>query len=203
MDRIASFSDAVFAVAITLLVLNIEIPDIPEKLVNKELVSEITALWPNIFALILSFLIIGFLWISHHNLFRHIENQNGFLLWINLAILLSIILLPFSTSVISEYGNTSIGVIIYAANYAAACFLFAAMWYFITKSPGLVSSAFSVEMGKHATLSFLLVGGVFMVSIALAFLSPQAAEYFWFAILPVNVFSERIAKKRRTSPKSG
>ncbi|MBN2168824.1 MAG: DUF1211 domain-containing protein [Actinobacteria bacterium] len=203
VDRIASFSDAVFAVAITLLVLNIEIPDIPEKLVNQELASDIAALWPHILALILSFVIIGFLWISHHNLFKYIEKQNGSLLWINMAILLSIVLLPFSTNVISEYGNTKIGVIIYAANYAAACLLFAAMWYFITKSPVLVSGDFNVEMGKHASASFLLVGTVFLVSIGLALVNPQIAEYFWLTIIPINIFSEMIAKKRRASPNNG
>ena len=73
LERILFFSDAVFAIAITLLVLNIEVPDIPQGLVAEELPGQLLGLWPKYLSYVISFLVILSFWIAHHSSFSHIR----------------------------------------------------------------------------------------------------------------------------------
>jgi uncharacterized membrane protein len=105
-DRLEAFSDGVFAVAITLLVLNIKIPglDSPGQfLEDKDLWPLLRNEWPMLVAYISSFATIGIMWINHHRLFKHIKHTDTRLLLINLLLLLIIVFVPVPTALLAEY----------------------------------------------------------------------------------------------------
>ncbi|MBK7916581.1 MAG: DUF1211 domain-containing protein [Chloroflexi bacterium] len=91
------FSDAVFAIAITLLALEIRLPPLPETATNVQLLAALGALWPRYLSYIISFLAIGMMWLSHHRAFRHVHRYSDRLILLNILFLLLIGFLPFPT----------------------------------------------------------------------------------------------------------
>jgi uncharacterized membrane protein len=94
LDRLIFFSDGIFAIAMTLLVLEISVPEVPSDLAAAEVPAEVLALWPKFFSYVLSFLVIGTYWIAHHQTFRYVASYDRTLLWLNLLFLLSISFIP-------------------------------------------------------------------------------------------------------------
>lgn len=95
--RMEAFSDGVFAVAITLLVLTLEVPQIADSVVTSELWPKLLELWPKLLSYVLSFLLVGIYWVAHHNTFHYITGTDRTLLWLNLLLLLCIVFIPFPT----------------------------------------------------------------------------------------------------------
>lgn len=95
LDRIIFFSDAIFAIVMTLLILDIPVPEIAPGLAQAELPSRVLELWPKFFSYVLSFLVIGTYWLAHHGTYRYIESYDRGLMWLNLLFLLSISFVPF------------------------------------------------------------------------------------------------------------
>src|SRR3954451_10011025 len=98
--RIEAFSDGVIAIAITLLILEIKVPEQEE---GKSLLSQLIDLWPSYFGFVLSFVVIGIMWANHHEIFGFIEHSNRTLVLLNLALLLCIAFIPFPTALLAEY----------------------------------------------------------------------------------------------------
>ena len=114
-DRIVNFSDGVFAIVITLLILTIEVPDIPPASVAQELPSRLLALTPDLLSYVISFLVIAIYWQAHHSVFEPIRGYDRTLLWLNFLFLMTISFLPFPTSLLDEYGEQQLTVVIYAS----------------------------------------------------------------------------------------
>src|SRR6185503_20255623 len=104
--RLLALSDGVIAVAITLLVLDIRLPEGFGEFTDAQLWAALVALWPRILAYLLSFYVIANFWFSHRAKFNHIVKTDGRLMWINMLFLLTIGLLPFTTNLIAESGGT-------------------------------------------------------------------------------------------------
>ncbi|MCA9865800.1 MAG: DUF1211 domain-containing protein [Anaerolineales bacterium] len=168
LERIIFFSDAVFAIAITLLALEIRLPSLPAQATNAQLLAALGALGPRYLSYAISFLVIGLLWLGHHRAFRHVHQYSNRLIFLNILFLLVIGFLPFPTAVIGEFGN-AVGTIFYAAAMAAA---------------GLLLALLGRYLGAEG--HFLWMPAVFLLSIPLALWSPDAAKYAWLLImLPV------------------
>lgn len=196
--RIAGFSDGVFAVAITLLILNIKVPIMPKKIASQRLPHELAALWPYFMAFILSFVIIGAFWIFHHRMLSQIKRINVAFLWLNLLLLMCIVFMPFSTSLISEYGN-SVSVTFYAASWFVTSLVFAFIWWYASSKKRLVAKDFDLEDSKHAIMSFVVTSLVFAVSIIISIFSAAAAMYFWLLLIPIHRLLGRQHVKRKRS----
>ncbi|WP_251039428.1 TMEM175 family protein [Arthrobacter sp. ISL-72] len=104
LERMVFFSDAVFAIALTLLALDLKLP---EGIAAAQLDGALIGAVPELFAYALSFVIIAKTWLSHHSDFALIRRFNSTLAWLNLALLFFIAMLPAPTSVLSEYGDDS------------------------------------------------------------------------------------------------
>jgi uncharacterized membrane protein len=114
VDRIAAFSDGVFAIAITLLSLQLAVP------AAKDLGHSLVDLAPNVFAFVLSFLVIGAFWAAHHRLFALVRKHDDRLIWLNMAVLFFIVVIPFTTTVIASHGGSRLGVLVYAFSLVGA-----------------------------------------------------------------------------------
>ncbi|WP_374948578.1 TMEM175 family protein [Mucilaginibacter sp.] len=125
LDRIALFSDAVFAIAITLLIIEIKVPEIEHPYTDSKMLEALGLLIGKFIGLLVSFFVIGRYWIFHHRLFGYVTNYNGKLLWVNLWFLLSIVLMPFSSAFFSEYyvNGLRIPLIFYVLNICFTGFM--------------------------------------------------------------------------------
>ncbi len=196
VDRIAAFSDAVFAVAITLLVLNIDVPQVSQQLADVKLPAEVWALLPKFAAFALSFVIIGFFWIFHHMLFRVIRRYTTLFLWMNLMLLMCIVFVPFTAALFSEYPSTEVATMFYACNWAVLSLILALMWWYATTDRRLVDEDYRAMSGLHATCAFLNTGFIFLLSMPIALINVSAAQYFWVMLFPTHFLLGRYFSKR-------
>ena len=105
LERLIFFSDAVFAIAITLLALEIQLPVDATSLTNQQLFVSLMSIWPKYLSFFISFMVIGNFWIAHHRRYRFITRYDTRLLLLNLLVLMSIAFIPFPTAVLSENSN--------------------------------------------------------------------------------------------------
>jgi uncharacterized membrane protein len=197
LDRIVNFSDAVFAIVITLLVLDIRVPNIPEGLVSQELPGRILALGPKFLSYVISFLVIAIYWQVHHRVFRPIRRYDRTLLWLNFLFLMAISFLPFPTSLLGEYSEEQLSVVIYASNAAIASLLLVSIsWYAAAEhrlvSPDLVDD----EAERQQRVQGLAVPVGFLLSIGISFFSPRAAMYSWLLLSVTDPIIRRVWSRR-------
>jgi uncharacterized membrane protein len=179
LDRIIFFSDAVFAIAITILVLDIRLPD---GLSPAELPAQVLALSPKYLSYVISFLVLAVYWQAHYRVFRPIRGYDGTLLWLNFLFLMAVAFLPFPTSLLGEYSGEQVSVVIYAANAAVASLLLSAISWYAAKGHRLVPPELDEEEGRLRRLQGLAVPVVFLLSIGVSFFSPRAAMYSWLLL---------------------
>jgi uncharacterized membrane protein len=178
-SRIVAFSDGVFAIAITLLVLNLHIP---EHLPRGQ--SVLDSLWDqngDLLAYALSFAVIGRLWLVHHRFTGEITHYDATLMTLNLFYLGFVALIPFSSEVIGNHGGTTGGVIVYAVNLAIANFISTAMFLYAAQS-GLSLERFQRYVKRRYRLRNFVGGVIFLVSIPVAVVSPTVAVLIWLAL---------------------
>lgn len=139
LERLVFFSDAVFAIAITLLAIELKVPEL-ELESSDALLRGVFSEWPRLLAFALSFWIIAVYWVAHHRYFRYILYFDDGLMWRNLVLLFTIALIPFTSSLLGEYGNLSAAVWLYAVNMIALGLSGAWMWRHATQGHRLVAS---------------------------------------------------------------
>ena len=179
--RIVAFSDGVFAIAITLLTLNLEVPNVPEG--NRAaLLDGLLALWPHLFAYALSFAVVGRYWLVHHRFYSTLTGFDRPLMVANLGYLGLIVLVPFASDLIGTYGEIDLAVMAYAAVLGLAALV---NWLMIryALAQNLVRPEDRPATEPFGAPAALVIGGVFLVSIPVALLSPVAAQILWLAAL--------------------
>ena len=138
--RVEAFSDGVFAIAITLLILNLKTPE-PAELKGASLIPFLLKQWPTYFAFLMSFLTILVMWVNHHRLFTFIRRTDGRLLFINGLVLLVVTITPFPTSLLATYlmhAGAKSAAQIYAANSIAIAVAFNILWRYATAGDRLL-----------------------------------------------------------------
>ncbi|MDY6795857.1 MAG: TMEM175 family protein [Actinomycetota bacterium] len=195
LERVNGFSDAVFAVAITLLILGIDVPVVKEV---SELPSELTSLWPKFLAFIISFALIGFFWVAHHLMFSYLKRYSPGLLWLNLLFLMFIVFLPFSTALMSEYDTSKLAVIFYDANMALASLSLFLLWWYISRGNRLVKEDLDPATRKHLMTVYLNMSIIFLICMGLAAWNISASQYAYLILIPNSMLLEHIHKKNRT-----
>jgi uncharacterized membrane protein len=183
-ERVVFFSDAVFAIVITLLVLpltaEIELPDQPA-----DVAHEVWRLWPRALTFAVSFLVIGQFWIAHHRMFIHVRNYDHVLLWLNLVSLLTVSFLPFPTAVL---GHADAGdrfpAMFYAASMTVTSLALTVTWLYASGAGRLVDDQLDLRTRREFTLRSAATTAMFLVSIAAAWFGLYAAMVCWLVLLP-------------------
>jgi uncharacterized membrane protein len=178
LDRLVFFSDAVIAIAITLLALDLRLPDMQAGMVE-QLPQFLTALELPLMSFIISFFVIGMFWMAHHRIFLYIRHYDRTLLWINLIFLFLVVSMPFPTSVLANFGNTTLGVILYASVVATIALVRTWLWRYATHNRRLVDENLPDALIRNLTISSLITAGVFLFSIVIALVNPYLAEISW------------------------
>jgi uncharacterized membrane protein len=195
LERLVLFSDAVFAIAMTLLVLNLRVPPRPVGLdaahANASLAKALGHLSDAYFAYALSFLVIALYWRAHHRKFLQIALIDGWLMFWNFAFLFGVSFLPFPTSVVARWGDTSVATILYATSLAAVG-LIAILISLHAERAGLYDENADLEYTRfRAVWRPAVVPAVFLLSIPIALVSPSWAERSWLLIFPILFAADR------------
>jgi len=182
-ERLVGFSDGVIAVAITLLVLDIRLPELPAQADGAAVAAALLSIAPKFSAYALSFLVVGGFWYIHHLRFRYIYRCDATLIWLNLLFLMVIGIVPFASAVLSGHGNSA-GYALYDGTMAVAAVLSAALWGYAIAGDRLVRPGLDLRIRRQSLVSPLLVAGVFVLSGLAAQVDVRAARWAWWLLVP-------------------
>lgn len=191
VERVISFSDAVFAFAITLMALSIDIPDLPTHLTQSELLDKLYDLYPQFESYVISFAVIAIFWVSYHQVFNHIKGSHITMVYLNLLFLLLITLLSLSTSLVINYGTYQIPYIIYCFIVIMTSSLLATIWWHAIRNKRLVDKNLHPFFIKGVLVNLMSIPIVFTISIIISFVNLDIAQYFWLIIAPLNITIKR------------
>ena len=180
-----ALSDGVISVAITLLVLDIRLPDGFGEFSDAQLWAALVALWPRILAYLLSFYVIAQFWFSHRSKFNHIVKSDNGLMWINMLFLLTVGLVPFTTNLIAESGGT-LSTMVYAAAMVVSGLSLSGIWIYASANK-LIDPKVTVEERREHLQATLMTAIIFAVSIPLSVVHADTAKYFWIALWPAGI----------------
>lgn len=196
--RIEAFSDGVFAIAVTLLILEVKVPPVGSGRLGASLVQQ----WPSYFAFVLSFAFIGIMWINHHRMFNHIRRADEGLLILNLVLLLGVTSVPFPTAVLATNlrgPDGRIATVIYSGTYLVIAIFFNFLWRYALSHRLL---GHEVDRASAEKLSRQYAGGpvLYLICFGLAWVSVTAsltlnlALAIFFALPPAT--AERVTRGR-------
>jgi uncharacterized membrane protein len=191
VEHVISFSDAVFAFAITLMALSIDIPDLPTQLTQPELLDKLYDLYPQFESYIISFAVISIFWVSYHQVFNHIKGSHISMIYLNLLFLLLITLLSLSTSLVINYGTYQIPYIIYCLIVIMTSSLLATIWWHATRNKQLVDKSLHHFFIKGVMGNLMSIPIIFTISIIISFVNLDIAQYIWLIIAPLNIAIRR------------
>jgi uncharacterized membrane protein len=190
LERLIFFSDSVFAIAITLLALEIRLPDGGELLDNSQLTRQLSGMWHEYLAYFISFMVIGTFWISHHRKYRYIQRYDNRLLFLNLVLLMVIAFIPFPSSIISKYPYRS-ATIFYALIMALAGLLVWVIWWYASHGNRLIDPNMADAQRKRQLIAPLLTSAIFFLSIGLAYISADLSRFSWLLILLATWYANK------------
>jgi uncharacterized membrane protein len=191
LDRIGAFSDGVMAVAITLLVLNIQVPTLED---GQTLGDALWDLLPSLGAFALAFGLVGRFWVIHHNLFEKLRGFDQTLMLLNLGFLASIVLIPFSAELYDTYTDQGLAAAVLGANLGIA----AAMHWAMTAHVIRRRLVYEERRDDDRPIGFGITT-IFLVSVPAAFLSVHIAEALWVSTVVARYPLRRLGR-RTTSP---
>lgn len=179
LDRIIFFSDAVFAIAITLLALNLHLP---ANAGRDGVADDLMRLLPEYQSYVISFIVIGLYWISHHHYFRFIRRYDYTFVALNIGLLMSVATLPFATSVLDTFSSQRSAVTFYALCMAFTGFMKTLLWHYAAQDLRLVHRRLSPQRLRRLTRRAMIPPLVFVGSVMIAVFNPMLAKLSWGAI---------------------
>jgi uncharacterized membrane protein len=198
IGRILALSDGVFAIAITLLILEIAVPATTS---NAGLPKALLGLWPRYLAYVVSFVVIARFWVMHRLAFRLIARDDAVLVWLNLLLLMFVAFLPFPTAVLGAHAGSPAAAVLYATSVILASIASAAYWWYASGRGRLLRP----DVGRarvRALRARGLSGPVFFaLTLPIAVFAPYAAEIVWILVFPLTrlVFVWFFAEDPRTA----
>ena len=191
LDRVSAFSDGIFAIAITLLIL----PLTDAQIRDGHVVEDLLALQHQFLALGLSFAVIGRFWLLHHEDLRHLTSAGPRMLVANLVLLFFVVLLPFPTALLGD-GDSTAATIIYAAAILATSLSSLALWWSAERD-GVVAGERGRRWGRQKYWSTAAVVVGFLPSLPLALLAPGWARVSWALVVPLGMIADRLEERQR------
>jgi uncharacterized membrane protein len=196
LERIVFFSDAVMAIAITLLAIDLKVPEIAAPAAAAELPLRLRELGPQFMSFGISFFVIGIYWMSHHRYFRFIKRYDSGLIALNMLFLLFIVLMPFVARLFGQYYYLPLAMSVYAAAVAATGLSMAALWWYVSYRHRLIDERLDASFIRARSIA-LAVPLLFLVSIPFAFFSRTLAIVVWCMAPLVSFIVLRYSGRRQ------
>ena len=188
-SRIEAFSDGVFAIAITLLVIEIGVPHVEGTTLLGALVEQ----WPSYLGYVISFLQIGVIWANHHNRFRFIVRSDHILLFLNILFLMCVAFIPFPTALLADYlqgTERSTAGAIYAGTLAVTAVFFTLLWLYAAANYRLVDRNLDPSLLRAMTRRFVAGMVAYLVTFLLAFVNVTASLFLIVVLALLFVLPE-------------
>ncbi|KYC45028.1 MAG: hypothetical protein APG12_01477 [Candidatus Methanofastidiosum methylothiophilum] len=189
-ERLTFFSDAVFAIAITLLALDIRISGIPNELISLQLKSKIIELIPNIIGFGLSFWIIASFWIKYNRIMGFIKKCDTRLISLNLLFLMFIAIIPFPNSLLGRYPTEQFVILLYSIVIFITGSIPNIMWLHASRNYNLIDKSLSKDFINQITLRIFVPPLIFLFAIPFSYISTYISMFIWFLSLPLGSFIE-------------
>lgn len=201
--RVQTFSDGVFAIAITLLVLEIRVPRHTDHLLH-----DLGRLWPSYLAYVVSFLLIGLVWANHHVMFDHIRLADRLLLFLNTLLLLDVAFLPFVAAVLAaslrDGTGQPVAVALYGGTLAIGGVFFNAIWEHARRDHRLLGESITPQAAQGVSRRFLLGPALYAIAACVGYAVPALGIALFAALILVYWFpiagQQRLRRKRREIP---
>jgi uncharacterized membrane protein len=177
-NRLEAFSDGVFAIVITLLVLEIKVPKVPAN----ELKHALYELLPKYFSFALSFVIIGVYWVSHHNMMHFIEKTDRVSLWLNMLVLFTICIIPFPTALMGDYPDSSISILVYGSTLASVNLSGGLFWAYCTKNNRLCNQKLNPKFSRKITRLHLSPCLLYIAAVLLSMISNKISYAIFIGV---------------------
>ena len=188
-NRIENLTDAVFAIALTLLVLGVEVPQKSESMVPAA--QLLIKLFPDFFHFILAFIVLAVIWVFHHQQFHHIQQIDHTMLWLNILALMFIAMVPFSSDYADTYYNQQIAGIFFSANLLIIGILYWIQWEHATKDHRLVSPHLDPSEIHFEKQKNLLIPTLGILAIALSLMGVLWAAGIFYTLPLILFFLQR------------
>jgi len=196
--RLETFTDGVLAIAITLLVLDLKVP--PHGTLAGPLSAALLHRWPSYLAYLVSFLVIGIIWVNHHAMFRLIARIDRKLLFLNLVLLLVAAAIPFPTALLAEYLNAGrdahTAAAVYSGTMLAMALAFLAMWGYAAHRANLLHEHIDRAKARAATRRFGAGPVIYLGTVGLSFVDATATLVAHLVIALYYCFDQLTVRQR-------
>lgn len=193
MGRVEAFSDGVLAIAITLLVLEIRVPPHAEG-ESISLLQQLADIWPSYLAYLVSFTVIGVMWINHHNMFRYIRRTNNAFMFLNNLLLMAITFLNFPTVLMAEYindpANQQAAALVYSGTMLAIAILYNLLWRYVARNPHLLGKNVNSRAVEGITQSYRYGPLLYLAALLLVFINVPASLLIHFVMAIFFTFTD-------------
>lgn len=189
--RLETLTDGVFAIVMTLLVLEIAVPQLSHSGASSNLVKELIELSPVLLSYATSFIVLGFFWIGHDNQFHFIKRVNRTFLWMTILYLMFIAFVPFSTALLGEYRDQQVSVVTYGVNlFIAVCWV-NVQWWYATRNRLLIDRDSDPSIIRAMSRRLLVAPVMYLIAIAVSYASLEVSIVLYIAtplyyLLPIH-----------------
>jgi len=184
-DRVLTFTDGVFAIIITILVLELEVPDLSS---GQSLRASLEEMRPTFMAFVVSFLLVGMYWVWHREVFTRVRFVNRDLVWLNLLFLLPASMIPFAASVLGEYSTNATALHLYGAVLIAVTLMRVVIDWYLRHHPGLLWESGSRQSRRIGSVLAAAPLVVYVLAMAVANWQPALSMILYFS-LPLLYFA--------------
>ena len=193
-ERLKSFSDGVFAVAITLLVLQFQVPHVPAA----ELAGALFRLWPAYASCLLSFAVVGVYWVAHWNVIHELHSGDRNLAWINIGFLACVAFIPFPAALVGAYGAERAAVMFYGGTLVVTGLMLRALFVYAFRK-GLIDAPPGLE--RYAAIRQLVPVGIYFTGLLLAPVAPWLALAIYVCVPLLYILPTRYIAGRPVAPR--
>lgn len=198
-NRIEALSDGIFAIVMTLLILEFRVPELPHNAPNVQVLPALLNLWPKFATYVVTFVSLGVFWIGHHNMYHAIRRADRVLLWLNILFFMFVSLLPFSMSVLNAFPQTQVAPLFFGANITIIGWLLFSQWAYANSRPDMIIASVSPKHRRFVKSRMLAVPIATTLTMLVAFWSVEISLVVYVSLLPLYMLPGKPAGAARQS----
>jgi uncharacterized membrane protein len=195
-NRIEALSDGIFGIVMTLLVLELHVPNLPLTAPNVEVTRALLALGPKFVSYTVAFVSLGVFWVGHHLMYHAVRRADRPLLWLNIAFFMLVSLLPFSTSVLNAFPRALIAPFLFGANLALVGWLLFFQWSYVGSQPVMLAPFVTPEYRAGVKLRTLAVPIATTLTAFICFWSAGISVAIYLLLLPLYMLPGQFERQK-------
>jgi uncharacterized membrane protein len=195
-NRIEALSDGIFAIAMTLLILEIHVPKLPPNASNVMLAPALMKLVPKFLTYAVSFISLGIYWVGHHNMYHVIRRSDRVLLWLNILFFMFVSALPFSTSLLNAFPQTQMAPVFFGANLTVIGWILYLQWVYVNWQPDMLAHVVTPEYRAIVRWRFLAVPLAATFTILVCFWSVEISLAVYLLFLPLYLIPGKFERQQ-------